>query len=71
MLPKERPQEYRLGNDRIEEPLDGAIASTIATPARHPHHGDPTGHGQHSQRDAAELADRRHRDLRLETKQEW
>src|SRR6266508_845701 len=59
------------GDEGGEKALHGAIAAAVCGPAGDAEHGDATGHGQHAQGDAAELADGRHRDLRLEAEQEW
>jgi hypothetical protein len=69
--PKEEPEQRGPRQDGGEEAVDGPIAAASASPAGDPQHGDTTGHGQHGQRDAAELADCRHRHLTLEAAQEW
>ncbi len=67
MLPKDHPQEHRPGNDRVKEPLDGARAPAVASPACDPHHGDPTGHGPHGHDDTAQLTDGRGMEVRTAT----
>ena len=67
MLPKEHPKEHGPSNDRLKEALDGAIAAAGASPARYPHHGDPTAHGQQGPDDPAQLPDGRGLEVRAET----
>ncbi len=71
MRTKEEPEQGSPGDDGGEKALDGAITAAICGPAGDAEHGDATGHGQHGQRDAVELADGRHRHLRMQAEQEW
>src|SRR5262249_26252478 len=68
---KEQPEQSGPGEDGGEKALHGAIAAALCGPTRDAEHGDATGHGQYSQRDAPKLVDSRHRNVRLKTKQEW
>ena len=71
MRAKEEPEERGPSHNGGKKALDGAIAATIPGPAGDTQHGDAPGHGQHGHGNAVELADRRHRHLRLEAEQEW
>ena len=71
VCPKEQPEQRGPRQGGSEEPLDGTVAAPIATPAGDTEHRDTPGQGKHGQRDSAELAERRHRDLRLKAQQEW
>ena len=68
---EEQSEEGGPGQRGGKKALDSAIAAARSSPARDAQHGDATGHGQHGQRDMAELANGRHRHLALEAPQEW
>jgi len=55
MVAKEVPEELRPGEGGGEEALNGALAATVASPARDPQHRDAARHGQHAKGNVAQL----------------
>src|SRR5258706_4115532 len=71
MCAKEEPEQGGPGQDGGEKALDGTIAAALAGPTGDAEHGDTLSHSQQGQRDTAELANGRHRDLGMQAQQEW
>ncbi len=67
----EDPEDCRPRQRGMKEPLDGAIAATGSRPARESQHGHAPRHGQHRQRNPAQLPYRGHRDLTGQAAEQW
>jgi hypothetical protein len=67
----EDPEDRRPGQGGMKETLDGAIAASGSRPARESQHGYAPRHGQHCQRNPAQLANRGHRHLAGQAVEQW